>query len=346
MPPLLSGTNVRRGAALALGLLASACASSAPSGPVPLSGNPVFPGWYADPEGVVLRGEYWIFPTYSAAYDDQTFLDAFSSPDLDHWTRHRRVLDTSIITWAKRAMWAPAVIEHEGEVYLFFAANDLQRPGGPLWDEGNPASRHGGIGVAVAGSPGGPYRDYLGEPLIDEFVNEAQPIDPCVFEDEDGTCYFLYGGWGRCNLGVLNDSFTGFVPFEDGTLFREVTPEGYVEGPCLFRRGDRYYFLWSEGGWGNSSYRVAYAIADAPTGPFERKGVILSSDESIATGAGHNSVLRAPGSDDWYIVYHRRPIPNRGRDHRVTCIDRLYFEDDGSIRPVRMTFEGVPARRR
>ena len=28
------------------------------------SGNPVFPGWYADPEGVVFGDTYWIYPTY------------------------------------------------------------------------------------------------------------------------------------------------------------------------------------------------------------------------------------------------------------------------------------------
>src|SRR6476659_886295 len=46
------------------------------------SGNPIFPGWYADPEGVVFGNNYWVYPTYSAAYDQQVFLDAFSSPDL------------------------------------------------------------------------------------------------------------------------------------------------------------------------------------------------------------------------------------------------------------------------
>ena len=124
---------------------------------------------------------------------------------------------------------------------------------------------------------------------------------------------------------------------------REVTPEGYVEGPFLFKKDGRYYFMWSEGGWTNASYRVAYAIADSPFGPWERVGTILEQDPDIATGAGHHSVLHPPGSDDWYIVYHRRPIPNLGRDHRVTAIDRMEFNTDGTIRPVVMTTEGVAA---
>ena len=64
----------------------------------------------------------------------------------------------------------------------------------------------------------------------------------------------------------------------------------------------------------------------------------------MATGAGHHSVFNVPGTDEWYIVYHRRPVPNEGRDHRVICIDRMYFNPDGSIKDVKITFEGVEQR--
>lgn len=308
------------------------------------SGNPVLEGWYADPEGAVLDGRYWIFPTYSAPYDKQVFFDAFSSDDLVNWKKHPRVLDTQVISWAKRAMWAPSVVEKDGKFYFFFAANDVQRPGGPLWDEDNPVNHHGGIGVAVANSPSGPYRDHLGKPLIDGFHNNAQPIDQFVFKDVDGTYHIFYGGWGHCNVGVLNDDFDGFVENEAGNIFTEVTPAGYVEGPVLFRRKGKYYFMWSEGSWGNYTYRVAYAIAESPRGPFQRIGTIMQSDESLATGAGHNSVINVPETDEWYIVYHRHPVPNQGRDHRVTCIDRMYFKLNGEIEPVKITHTGVRAR--
>lgn len=305
--------------------------------------NPIAPGWYADPEAAVFDGRYWVFPTTSAAYDDQLHFDAFSSPDLVSWTKHERVLTAKQIAWARRALWAPCCVEKDGRYYLFFAANDLQRPGGPLYDPNDKASLTGGIGVAVADDPAGPYEDYLGKPLVGDFHHDAQPIDQCVFRDNDGAYYFYYGGWGHCNVGRLKEDFTGFVPFDDGELFHEVTPKGYVEGPLMFRLKDRYYFMWSEGGWGDSSYHVAYAIADSPLGPFERVGTVLESDPDVATGAGHHSVMQSPSSGQWYIVYHRRPIPNDGRDHRVTCVDRLEFNDDGTIRPVRMTFEGVAA---
>lgn len=88
--------------------------------PARKGGNPVLDGWYADPEAVIFGKEYWIYPTYSAPYDEQTFFDAFSSPDLVTWTKHPRVLDTSAVKWARRAMWAPSVVEKGGRYYFFF----------------------------------------------------------------------------------------------------------------------------------------------------------------------------------------------------------------------------------
>lgn len=308
------------------------------------SGNPIFKGWYADPEVAVLNDSYWIFPTYSAKYEEQVFLDAFSSNDLVHWEKHEHVLDTAIVPWVHKAMWAPSIIEKDGKYYLFFAGNDIQNENGPYYDASQgDKNKQGGIGIAAADHPGGPYHDYLGKPLIQDFHHGAQPIDQYVFKALDGQYYIVYGGWGHCNIGRLSDDFKRLVPFDDGQLVKEITPEGYVEGPTFFIKNNTYYFMWSEGNWGDSSYRVAYAMADSPFGPFERAGTILEQDPEIATGAGHHSILHVPNTNDWYIVYHRRPIPNQGRDHRVVCVDRLFFNEDQSIRPVRMTFEGVQA---
>ncbi len=294
------------------------------------SGNPIFPGWYADPEAKVFGKEYWVYPTYSAPYNQQILFDAFSSPDLVHWTKHPHIFGTNEIAWAHRAMWAPAVAENNGRYYFFFAANDIQND-----------HQVGGLGVAVADHPGGPFKDYLGKPLIDKFHNGAQPIDPFVFRDNDGQYYLIYGGWGHCNICRLKSDFTGIEPFADGTEFKEITPKGYVEGSVLFRRGDKYYFMWSEGGWTGPNYSVAYAIADAPTGPFQRIGKILQQDPKIATGAGHHSVIHIPGTDTYYIVYHRRPLGETDGNHRVTCIEPMEFDAQGFIQPVKLTFEGV-----
>jgi len=325
------------------------------------AGNPIVPGWYADPEIGIFAGRYWIYPTYSAdagqpsrpatftpeqgrmrARSDltwapflkQTFMDAFSSPDLVHWTKHEHVLDVADVSWAAYALWAPSAIEHEGRYYLFFGANDIKSD-----------AQLGGIGVAVSDRPEGPFRDALGKPLIGAIHNGAQPIDQMVFKDDDGQFYLYYGGWQHANVVRLAPDLLSVIPFADGTTYKEITPDpAYVEGSFMAKRKGIYYFIWSEGEWTGPDYRVAYAMSDSPTGPFKRIGTILQQDERIARGAGHHSIARLPGTDDWVIAYHRRPLGEKDGNHRETAIERLVFNADGTIRPVVMTNEGVAAR--
>ncbi len=340
-------------------ILLSACQQKTiPAGPATYSGNPVFPGWYADPEGIIFKQEYWIYPTYSddylqpdrstefsaqqvavqkltinQQYLKQTFVNAFSSKDLVTWTKHPHVLDIRDVKWAAYSIWAPSAIQANGKYYLFFSANDIQSN-----------AEHGGIGVAVADKPEGPFKDALGKPLINEFHNGAQPIDQFVFRDDDGQMYMYYGGWRHCNVVKLSQDLLRVEAMADGTRFKEITPANYVEGPFVFKRKNKYYFMWSEGGWTGPDYSVAYAIGDSPLGPFQRIGKILQQDSTIATGSGHHSVITIPGTDERYIVYHRRPLNTKNAHHRETCMDVLTFDQAGYINPVKMTTQGVKRR--
>ena len=321
-------------------------------------GNPVFNGWYADPEGIIFNDQYWIYSTYSGEqevteitqqlskeqlknqsksinpqYKLQTFLDAFSSDDLVNWKKHKAVLHIKDISWASFALWAPSIIEANGRYYLFFSANDIQSN-----------DQNGGIGVAVADQPQGPFQDLIGAPLINSFQNDAQPIDPFVYRDDDGQHYLYYGGWSKCNVVKLSDDFKQIKPFEEGAMYKDITPENYVEGPFMLKRNGKYYFMWSEGSWQGDNYSVAYAMSDSPLGPFKRIGKILRQDREVAKGAGHHSVISLPGSDEHFIVYHRRPLDSNNGNHREVCIDQLKFNDEGYIEPVQMTFKGPDKR--
>ncbi len=306
-------------------ILTTVCLSLLISFNLRAQNNPIINGWYADPEGIKYGDTYWVFPTYSAKYNEQVFFDAFSSKDLVKWEKHHDILDTAAVKWAKRAMWAPAVLQKDGKYYFFFAANDVHK------------GEVGGIGVAVADKPDGPYKDLLGKPLINTIENGAQPIDQFVFKDNDGSYYMYYGGWGHCNMVKLKDDFTGIVPFADGTLYKEITPKGYVEGPYMLFRDGYYYFMWSEGGWTGPDYKVAYAMSKSPLGPFTRLATVLQQDPNIATGAGHHSVIHSVSDDKYYIVYHRRPLGETDANHRVVCVDEMHFDKDGHILPVKMT---------
>ena len=307
-------------AALSLAVLLPACKQSTTFGP-----NPVFEGWYADPEGFVDGKTIWIYPTSSLPYKQQIYLDAYSTTDLVHWEKHPNILTNQQAKWVWQAMWAPSVVKKDGMYYLFFGGNDVHE------------GEIGGIGVACAARPEGPFEDLLGRPLIQDIVNGAQPIDQFVFQDpKSGTWYMIYGGWRHCNIVRLAPDFKSLVPFEDGTIYKEITPEGYVEGPFMLYKDGKYYFMWSEGTWTRDDYRVAYAIADTPFGPFKREETILQTDPSIGTGAGHHSVIQNPRNGDYLIVYHRHPLGSTDGNHRVVCVDRLTFTPEGKIAPVQM----------
>jgi len=290
--------------------------------------NPLCTEWHADPEARIYNGEYWIYVTRSRVYEEQLNLDVFHSKDMTNWEKIEGIIDMSTFPHIWRATWAPTIIDKDGKYYLIFASNDIQSD-----DE------VGGLEIAVADHPAGPFKSLNGKILVDKFINKAQPIDAHLFKDDDGTIYLLYGGWRHCNFAIMNDDMTGFKPLPNGETFMEITPEGYVEGPCMFKRNGKYYFLWSTGGWGNGTYSVEYAIADTPLGPFvKQEGKILERDGVVAEGPGHNGYLHIPEEDLWLNVYHRKPIGSRIGNERFLCIDEMKFDGD-KIVPVVMTNE-------
>jgi len=79
-------------------------------------------------------------------------------------------------------------------------------------------------------------------------------------------------------------------------------------------------------------------------GPFNRMAKVLQQDPKVTTGAGHHSVINIPGTDEWYIVYQRRPLTSANGNHREVRIDRMAFDENGLIESVKITFEGVEPR--
>lgn len=286
-------------------------------------------GFYADPDIRLYNGTYWIFPTTSIDFKDQTYFDAFSSPDLATWTKHANLVTASDFTWARDNFWAPASVQRNGQYYFYFSANGLRT-----------LEATAGLGVAVASSPGGPYHDALGERLIGEVINNANPMDADIFVDDDHQAYLYYGGTA-VNVALLADDMVSFKTLPDeqgGGTFKDVTPAAtFVEGTEVFTRNGIYYMTWSENGYGDPTYQVAYGMADSPFGPFRPQGVILQQDAAVAVATGHNSVLNLPGTDTWYMAYHRRPLTETAANNRVLALDLMYFNEDGTIQPIQIS---------
>ena len=293
--------------------------------------NPIHERGFADPEARYYEGRYIIYVTHSNPFSHQKNQSCLVSEDLINWTLCEDILDMSAFPYTKGAVWAPTVIERNGKYYYIFADNDIPH-----------LSDVGGLEIAVSDSPTGPFRGYLGHPLVGEFHHGAQPIDAHLFKDDDGTVYLYYGGWGHCNVARMNEEMTGFLPFPDGETFREITPPDYVEGPCMFRRGDTYHFLWSAGDWTKGNYRVNTAVSDHPCGPFTAYHTILETgDSTIANGPGHNGYFYLPETDTYLMVYHRHQNGIPGACARYICIDRMNFDAEGNILPVVMTNECI-----
>ncbi|MEV0176496.1 family 43 glycosylhydrolase [Streptomyces sp. NPDC050803] len=288
--------------------------------------SPVLPGLNADPDVQYLDGEYWIYPTTDGFRGwGGTQFKAYSSKDLVHWKDHGVILDLGPdVSWADKYAWAPAIAERDGKYYFYFCAEQQ-------------------IGVAVADSPAGPFKDALGEPLVAKGgAWSGQMIDPAVFTDDDGTSY-LYWGNGRGYVVPLNDDMVSFDPAQ----VKDITPANFREGSFVIKRNGTYYFMWSEDDTRSENYHVACATGPSPLGPWTKQGTILSKrPEYGIKGTGHHSVVNAPGTDDWYIVYHRFALNGPGKPggdgtHRETTIDRLRFAQDGTILPVVPTLESI-----
>ncbi len=284
--------------------------------------SPILPGFNADPNIVRFGDTYYIYATTDGfpGWGSSKF-KVWSSKNLVDWTEHDTILDLGPdISWADSNAWAPTATEKDGKYYFYFSAQQ-------------------NIGVAVSDSPLGPFTDPIGKPLVSKAdYNNAQQIDPAVFTDDDGTSY-LYWGNGKAYVVPLNADMTSY----DVSKRVELTGlTNFREGMFMNKRGGKYYASWSIDDTGSENYRVGYAIGDSPTGPFVNQGEILNKDTSLGIlGTGHHSIIQVPGTDDWYIAYHRFGMPGGDGTHRETTIDRLHFNADGTIKKVVPTLESV-----
>lgn len=293
--------------------------------------NPIINDRYtADPSARVFGDTLWLYPSHDrddAASFSMEDYHAYSSTDMREWR------DWGVIfqpfrqtTWAKSAAWAPDCVERGGKYFLYYPTD----------------KRH--IGVAVSDTPHGPFRDPLGHPLISidtpGVICDRDFIDPCVFIDDDGQAYLFCGQNTVCAVRLNPDmvSYDGEVHIIEGA-------KDFFEAVWVHKRGGIYYMSYSDGPFRGHEPRIAYATATSPLGPYTYQGVILGP---VNSGTNHHSIVNYKGQD--YLFYHTADISRRLNPYwhygvrRSVCCDSLFYNADGTIRPVRPTLSESRAR--
>ncbi len=298
--------------------------------------SPVLPGLYAAPNIAVFGDTYYIYATTDGVpgWGGNTFF-VWKSKNLVDWTRSDKPFLTldgakGNVPWATGNAWAPTISEKGGKYYFYFSGHE-------------PNANRKMIGVAVADSPEGPFTAEA-QPMITnaEGVNSGQAIDPAAFRDPKTGKYYLFWGNGSPVYGELADDMKSI---KAGTITRiDGLPE-FREGLFMNYRDGLYHLTYSIDDTGSPDYRVGYATSTSVNGPWTYRGLLVQKDLSQGIlGTAHSSIINVPGTDDWYIAYHRFAIPGGNGTNRETTIDRLTIGADGLFQPVTPTLTSVEPR--
>ncbi|SMQ75485.1 family 43 glycosylhydrolase [Agreia sp. VKM Ac-1783] len=299
--------------------------------------SPSIPGLYADPNVIAFGDTYYVYAT-SDGYPGWGGKDFYvwSSKNLVDWERSEAPILTldgadGNVPWATGNAWAPTISEKDGKYYFYFSGHNAELD-------------RKTIGVAVADSPEGPFTAQPEAMILNnEAVTSGQAIDPAAFTDPKTGKHYLFWGNGAPVYAELSDDM---LSIKQETLKTISGLNDFREGAFMNYRDGLYHLTYSIDDTGSENYKVGYATSTSVDGPWTYRGVILEKDTSqgiLATG--HSSILNVPGTDDWYIVYHRFAIPGGDGQHRETTIDKLTFDPEtGLINPVTPTLTSVEAQ--
>jgi beta-xylosidase len=294
------------------------------------TGNPVITDVYtADPAALVVGDTVFLYTGHDEAvppregYVMHEWL-CFSSIDMVHWVKRGSPLNVKAFAWAKDDAWASQAIERDGKYYFYAAIeHDSTHPGKA-------------IAVAVSDSPEGPFKDARGSALITNDMTSSQSgmmwddIDPTVIID-NGQAYLFWGNH-KCYYARLKNNMTEL----DGDI-KEIVLQDYTEAPWIHKRNNWYYLSYASG----FPEKIVYAMSKNINGPWQYKGIL--NELAGNSNTNHQAIINFKGKD--YFIYHNGGINTAGGSfRRSVCVDRLYYNTDGTMKRVIMTTEGVAGK--
>ncbi len=283
--------------------------------------NPIITNIFtADPSAHVWKdGRLYVYPSTDIApnrgCDLMDQYHVFSTDDMVHWKDHGEILRASQVPWGRPEggfMWAPDCAYKNKKYYYYFP-----HPSETKWNNSWK------IGVAVSKHPAKNFK------VVGYIKGLKSMIDPCVFIDTDGQVYLYYGGGGHCDGGKLKDNMIevdGEMKPMDGLV-------DFHEATWVFKRNGIYYLTYSDNHADKKSgnNRLCYATSDGPLGPWTYKGIYMDPTDSYCA---HGSVVEYKGQ--WYQFYFNSSVSHNDW-LRSVCVDKLYFNPDGTIQKVIQT---------
>ena len=298
------------------------CSDAAPFNPI------IRDKFTADPAALVAGNTVYLYtghdeaPKGQARYIMHDWL-CYSSTDMIHWKEHPSPMSVKDFAWAKDDAWASQVIFRNGK-YYWYAAMEHGTVQGKA------------IGVGVADSPTGPFKDAIGKALITNDMTRAasigwDDIDPTVIIDTGGQAYLFWGNT-KCYYAKLKENMIEL----DGAIQVVEGLPNYTEAPWIHKRGDWYYLSYAY----QFPEKIAYAMSKSITGPWQYKGIL--NEVAANSNTNHQAIIQYKGQ--WYFIYHSGVLADAGGFHRSVCIDRLYYNKDGTMKRIVMTSEGLSVK--
>lgn len=289
------------------------------------AGNPLFSHTYTcDPTALIYRGNLFLYTGHDEApVGDESYVMnhwlCFSTQDMAEWKEYPIPLKALDFSWADGDAYASSVVHHNNKFYWFVAVSHASIKGKA-------------IGLAVAEKPEGPFKDALGAALITQDMlpdtaHEKANLDPSVFIDHDEQVY-IYWGNQQCYFAKLKPDLTAI----DGSISMVSLPE-FSEGAHIHERNGWYYLSY---GYGYPE-KVGYAMSRHPEGPWEYTGILNEIPGNCVTN--RPCIIQFNGQD--YFIYHNGALKEGGSHRRSVCIDKLQYNQDGTMQRVVMTSEGI-----
>jgi len=243
-----------------------------------------------------------------------------STTDMVNWEIEENVFwskgDNDQVPYSDALLFAPDCMYKDGTYYMYYCQPD----------------RNGAEGVATSENPTGPFVDGKKMNLLG-----IEEIDPCVFMDDDGQAYYIWGQF-EAKIAKLKPNMT---EIDSTTLVPDLLTEKehyFHEGGYMVKRNDIYYFVYAHSGRANMPTSIAYAMSESPMGPFKYGGVIIDNDHcDPGNWNNHGSIVEF--NDQWYVFYHRST--HNSKMMRKACTEPIFFNEDGTINEVEMTSQGA-----